>query len=232
MKRLTALLLIVALLSVSLSAQAAEKFSAKTAREARTKALEAFDICAMTSEYNDSRQDRIVRWETSIKVYIEGKPTKQDRKTIDTMLLNLALRVPGLPNVTLTDDPGKSNVQIYFVREKQLKDYVPDYISGNWGYFTFNYRNDIIYQAKIGIATDKGDQTARNHLIQEEFIGALGLANDHDLYKDSILYQPWTTTQQPSEVDWLMLNMLYSPLVSPGMEKNEIHRVFNNAWSK
>lgn len=87
-------------------------------------------------------------------------------------------------------------------------------------------------EAQIGIAADVTDQRSRDHLIQEEFFGALGLLNDHDLYSDSIVYQPWTTVQQPSEVDWLMLNMVYSPLLSPGMEKNEIHRILNNAWSK
>ena len=85
---------------------------------------------------------------------------------------------------------------------------------------------------EFGIATDVTDQKARNHLIQEEFIGALGLLNDHFLYSDSILYQPWTTVQQPSEVDWLMLNILYSPRLSPGMDKNKIHGVLTEAWSR
>ncbi len=234
MKRCAAFLLAAILLGTALTAHAAEKFTAKTAQEARTKAMEAFDVSALSMEYPGAgdAQGHLIRWGSSIRVYIEGKPTKKDKETINTMLLNLALRVPDMPNVTLTTNKSASNVQIYFVPMKQLKNYVPGYVEGNWGMFHYNYSNWTIKDAQIGIATDVTDQKSRNHLIQEEFFGALGLLNDHYLYSDSIVYQPWTTVQQPSEVDWLMLNMLYSPLVSPGIEKNEIHRIFKNAWSK
>ena len=237
MRRLAAFLLIAVLLGTALTAQAAEKapkFSAKTAQEARTKALAAFDVSALSMEYPGSgaRQGHLIRWADSIRLYIGGKPTKKDRAIIDTMLLNLALRVPDMPNITLTSNKSASNVQMYFVPLKQLRNYVPGYVEGNWGMFHFNYRNWTIYDVQIGIATDVTDQKARNHLIQEEFFGALGLPNDHYLYSDSIVYQPWTTVQQPSEVDWLMLNMVYSPLVSPGMQKDELHRIFTNAWSR
>ena len=62
------------------------------------------------------------------------------------------------------------------------------------------------------------DQAARNHLLLEEITGGLGLANDIDTEKDSILYQPWTTTQQLSDLDWQLLNLLYDRRVTPGMD--------------
>ena len=57
--------------------------------------------------------------------------------------------------------------------------------------------------------------------FQEELVGALGLPNDHMVYSDSILYQKYTTTRSLSEVDWLMLNMLYSPVTRPDMTWSE-----------
>ncbi len=235
MKRLTVLILIILLLSVSLSAQAAERFSAKTAAEARSKALAAFDVCALSMEYPGAgaRQGHLIRWGRSIRVYIDGNPTARDRETIDTMLLNLALRVPNLPNVTLTNNRNDADIVFCFVPLNRMKDYVPGYVKGNWGYFNYYYSGDwTMLEATIGIASDVTTQADRNHLIQEEFFGCLGLLNDHYLYSDSIVYQPWTTVQQPSEVDWLMLNMVYSPLLSPGMDKTQIHRIFNQAWSE
>ncbi len=233
MKRFLAFVLAVILLAAAASAQA-EAFSASTAQEARTKALEAFDVCALSMEYPDAgaQQGHLIRWNEGIRIYIHGSPARKDLEMIDKMLLNLALRVPDLPNITLVSSQERSNVQFYFVPLNQLKDYMPNYVEGNWGYFHLNYNNWMIREAQVGIATDVTDQEARNHLIQEEFTGALGLLNDHYLYSDSILYQPWTTVQQPSEVDWLMLNILYSPLLSPGMEKNKIHSVLTEAWSR
>ncbi len=233
MKRFFALLLVMVVLGTGLFAQA-EVFSASTAQEARTKALEAFDICALSMEYPDTgaQQGHLIRWSTGIRVYIEGNPTRKDLETINEMFLNLALRVPDLPNITLISRRENSNVQFFFVPLKQLGNFLPGYVDGTWGYFHLNYQSWMIQDAQIGIATDVTDQEARNHLIQEEFTGALGLLNDHFLYSDSILYQPWTTVQHPSEVDWLMLNILYSPLLSPGMEKSKIHSILTEAWTR
>ncbi len=66
--------------------------------------------------------------------------------------------------------------------------------------------------------------------MMEELTGCLGLANDHNLYRDSILYQPWTTVQSLSEVDWIMLNYLYSPLVSPGDTWNTVERAIRERY--
>ena len=86
--------------------------------------------------------------------------------------------------------------------------------------FCYTYTNYTIHSGEIAIATDVTNQKQRNHLMREELIGLLGLRNDHELYKDSILYQAWTETQTLSEVDWLMMNMLYHPDLTPGMSLN------------
>ena len=62
--------------------------------------------------------------------------------------------------------------------------------------------------------------------------GSAGRTNDHYYYEDSIVYQPWTTVQQLSDVDWIMLNMLYSPLTYPGMQKQELHETFMDESSR
>jgi hypothetical protein len=49
--------------------------------------------------------------------------------------------------------------------------------------------------------------------------------SDVTLYADSIVYQPWTEVQELSEIDWLMLNMVYSPHVDSGMSYKEVYAV-------
>ncbi len=232
MKKLLCAALCIALV-LSFAANA-EVFSASTAYEARTKALTVFDTCAFTVEYPgaNSSQGHITRWDSSIHVYIGGNPSWQDTKLIQNFIMELQLRVPSMPNITLVSRAQDSNMQIYFVPLNQMASYVPGYVSGNWGMFHFSYNSWRITEAQIGIATDVTNQRQRNHLIMEEIVGALGLTNDHYYYEDSIVYQPWTEVQQLSDVDWIMLNMLYSPLVYPGIQKQELHTIFLNAWSK
>ena len=221
-------------LILCVSCAAAEDFYASTLYEARMKALALFDICAMSAEYpgQNYRGGRLIRWSEGIRIYLDGNPGSADRQKVSDFLMELGLRVPDLPNITETASRSRANMIIYFGPLDQLHAHVTDYVSGNWGMFHYDYSDWSIYHAEIGIASDVTTQEERNHLIQEEIVGALGLTNDHYVYQDSILYQPWTTVQQLSEVDWLLLNMLYSPLVSPGMEQNRIHRIFMDAWGE
>ena len=222
------------LLMLCVSCGAAEGFSAKTAYEARMKALDLFTVCALSSEYpgEGSEQGHLVRWESSIRVYIDGSPTRKDRRMIDSFLLQLALQVPDMPNITLAESRSDANLFIYFGPLDQLKNHVPDYVSGNWGLFHYICSSWRIQRAYIVIASDVTGQRERNHLIQEEIVGALGLPNDHTVYSDSILYQEWSTVQELSEIDWIMLNMVYSPLVRPGMQQQELVGIFTEAWTR
>ena len=232
MKKLLCAALCIALM-LSFAANA-EVFSASTAYEARTKALAVFDTCAFSVEYpgENSSQGHLTRWDSTIRIYIGGSPSFQDTRLIQDFIMELQLRVPMMPNIILVNRAQDSNMQIYFVRLDQMATYVPGYVSGNWGMLHFSYTNWRITDAQIGIATDVTNQYQRNHLIMEEIVGALGLTNDHYYYEDSIVYQPWTTVQQLSDVDWIMLNMLYSPLTYPGMQKQELHETFMDEWSR
>lgn len=232
MKRFVRMLSLVMMLCLLASpALAATKFAPATAQQAQSQALQLMHVCGFGSEYQGSR-DALVRWDTPIRIYVGGKPTKADLNTLDTFLMQLAAYVPGLPNITRVSNESSANMKIYFVPLRQLGQYVPGYVSGNWGMFHYNYTSWRITNAEIGIATDKTNQKSRNHLIKEEIVGALGLANDHDSYSDSILYQPWTTTQELSEVDWMMLNMLYHPDVYPGMTWNSFYQKTYNRINK
>lgn len=64
----------------------------------------------------------------------------------------------------------------------------------------------------------------------EEFVGLLGLANDHWLDKKSILYQGWTTTQALTDADWNMLRMLYDSRITPGMSRDDALRIMRTIY--
>ena len=64
-------------------------------------------------------------------------------------------------------------------------------------------------------------------MIYEEIINSLGLGNDTTLREDSIIYQYYTQTQQPSEMDWLLLKILYNENMRRGMHEAECREVIN-----
>lgn len=212
MKKLIALLLILLLPASA----CAEVFAPTGAAEALETALDLCRICAFTAEYGGVH--RLCRWEEPIRICLSGTPTQADREALDAFILQLCCRVPTMPNVTVVDDPGQANLFIWYGPMDGMADHVTGYVPGNWGAFTCWQKGYRIVKAEIGIATGVTTQRDRNHLLLEELVGALGLTNDHSVFSDSILYQTWTTTQALSEVDWLMLNMLYHPDVSPGWD--------------
>ena len=61
----------------------------------------------------------------------------------------------------------------------------------------------------------------RAHLIREELTQSLGLLADSARYEDSIFYQEWTTTNRYSPLDRAVIEMLYQPLLLPGITVEE-----------
>ena len=222
------LLVVLALLMVFAtlgSASPASDFAPRDAQDGKLQALSCLGVCAFSAEYNSDRST-LCRWENEIKVYAGGSPTSDDVRELDAFLMELSFRVPLLPVVTRVSAEQEANVTIYYVPLNSMAAHVNSYVEGNWGYFSYsNYASGEMAVGRIALANDVTNQRQRNHLMREELVGVLGLSNDHTLYADSIVYQPWTEVQELSEIDWLMLNMVYSPHVDSGMSYKEVYSV-------
>lgn len=215
MKKLLIILLIACLLAPS--ALAAARFDPANAQEGKMLALDCLQLSSFGAEYN-SASSLLKRWEDDIVIYAYGKPTDADLALLDEFIMQLSFRCPFLPAITRTDNKSEANITLYFGPLDTLSSHVSNYVEGNWGFFTYRYNSSYeIRSAEIAVSSDVTRQKQRNHLIMEELIGVLGLAKDHELYSDSIVYSPWTETQELSDVDWLMMNMLYHPAVHCGM---------------
>lgn len=193
--------------------------SAVPARAGDARLREAFAAAAFRPEYDAQGGDALRRWAGPIRVFAGGETTREDLGTLYAFLEELAEKVEGLPAVGVVLQEEEANLTVWYAPLKELSRYEPGYVSGNWGYFAFRWNAaQEIDRVNVVIASDVTDQAARNHLLLEEITGGLGLANDIDTEKDSILYQPWTTTQQLSDLDWQLLNLLYDRRVTPGMD--------------
>jgi len=229
MKKLLLFLLIFCLLLPS--ALAATTFAPKTASEGKLLALDCLQYSSFGAEYN-STNNYLKRWEEEIRIYAYGSPTNSDLATLDHFIMQLSFRCPFLPPIKRVNSESSANVTIYFGPLETLGNHINGYVKNNWGFFTYTYSNSgyNIYRGKIAIASDVTKQKQRNHLIMEELVGVLGMANDHELYSDSIVYAPWTETQQLSDIDWLMLNMLYHPSLSCGMTYKQARNILLNTF--
>lgn len=212
MKRLYALLIFLALLAF---AAGAESFQVP---DDSVSVREAFAEAAFRAEYDAEGTDSLRRWEQPILIWAGGAFTEEDLARLNSFVEDLNSKVGGLPFVSIVEEQEKANLKIQFAPLVELGQLDSSYVQGNWGYFTFWYDEaQAIYKASILVASDVTSQWERNHLILEETVGALGLPNDIENEPDSIIYQPWTTTQELSVLDWQLLNLVYDENLRPGM---------------
>ena len=227
--RRTALFCAVLLICVSSFPACAAAFSYSSVEDARLKALDCLMTCGFSVEYQgdkDNASTRLTRWETAIRICVTGSPSKEDLRQLDRFIMDIATHCPNMPNIRVVNSQSDANIIIYYGPLKELSKHLDSYREGNWGAFSYWYdaRNRMT-SAKVAIATDVNTAASKRHLLMEELTGVFGLTNDHELYSDSILYQEWTTVGELSEVDWLMLNMLYDPDLNCGMNAQEAYRI-------
>jgi|GEM_PF-2513682 len=179
--------------------------------------VDYFTEIALGTEYGGDAPIR--KWTDALRIKVNGSPTEKDRKTLDAVIAELR-ELTGLPMEIVEDE---ENIDIYFVPDTEFKDYIPSYVEGNWGYFSYYTRGDgEIWQARIGIDTAHTNERSRSHLLHEELTQALGLGNDSYDYEDSIFYQGWSMVQDFSDIDRAVIELLYRDDIEIGMDREDI----------
>jgi hypothetical protein len=89
--------------------------------------------------------------------------------------------------------------------------------------------NNEIYDATICYRNDI-DQYIRNSVILEEIYNGLGPLQDTSLRTDSICFSGYSTPQSLTEVDELILKLLYHPEIRCGMNKEQCAQVIQSLY--
>ena len=105
-----------------------------------------------------------------------------------------------------------------------------DSFVGTDGAVTFWYENDVIYNAIICYRSDI-DQYTRNSVILEEIYNGLGPIQDSLLRADSIIYSGFSQPQQLTDMDWLILRLLYHPQMRCGTDGAQCEAVIRQLYS-
>ncbi|HIQ78192.1 MAG TPA: DUF2927 domain-containing protein [Candidatus Scatomorpha intestinavium] len=179
--------------------------------------IDYFCSVALGSEYGDEFCN-VVRWDEPVAYYIYGSPTEEDLERF-TALAEALCSVPGFPGISAAEEPGAANLNVHFISQAEMDDILGD---GYNGYVTVWWNDFIINEGEIYYSTDI-TQSLRNAVIAEELCQGLGLLTDTYDHPESIFYQYHETADWPSALDWAIIRLLYSGVISPGMTEDEVH---------
>lgn len=181
--------------------------------------IDYFEEIAFGAEYGDSVPN-IVKWVNDVRIKVIGRPTDEDRATLNQVIKELNELVQG---ITITLNSSNNNVEMYFVPESDFSRYESNYRPVNYGFFWYWWnRNYEIDRARVLISSTKLTQRQRSHIIREEVTQMLGMAQDSYRYPESIFYQGWTETVNYTELDKAVIRMLYQPAIRPGMTQESV----------
>ena len=81
----------------------------------------------------------------------------------------------------------------------------------------------------IGYRTDLA-QEIRNSVILEEIYNGLGPINDTQLRRDSVIYSEYSIPQSLSQIDEVILKLLYHPKMQCGMSAAACEEVIRQLY--
>lgn len=192
-----------------------------------------FNEVVLDSEYatGDGDYTAVQKWISPIYYKIDGAYTQEDMAVL-TALMDRLNAIDGFPGIYKADTDGVANMFIHFYDYENFNanmGHVVNYeeADGAVEYWYGTETNDI-YEMTVGYRTDV-DQYIRNSVIQEEIINGLGVT-DSLLREDSIVYQGYSDVQEPSEMDWLLIELLYQPEIQCGMNAEQCEAVIRRLY--
>ena len=191
-----------------------------------------FDEVALSSEYpNDEDPSCVMRWEGEIRYCLHGSFTQEDADWLAHVFdqLNKLEGFPGARRVMIAEF---ANMDMYFCNRKEfhdrMYDSVPDDNADGATTFYYNGANHIT-DATICYWEDMSD-SVRKSVLTEEVINSIGFSNDSTEREDSVVYQYGSWTNEPDEVDWVLLRLIYSGEMRAGMRRAEAERVIRKLY--
>lgn len=180
-------------------------------------ARDYFIEVALGAEYGGAPPE-IHKWAVDPKISVHGDPTPQDLATLAEVVADLNEIISTI-NIEVID--SGASVDLHFAPEWQFANIEPNYVPGNNGFFWIRWDGGgNITTGRVLVSTELS-QSLRNHVIREEVTQMLGLMNDSFSYPDSIFYEWPSTTQSYSDLDEYVIEALYRPQITAGIDIDE-----------
>ena len=192
-----------------------------------------FEEVVLHMEYTDGTGDAslVQKWNAPIYYRIYGEPTQEDLGVLEACIAQLNA-VPGFPGIYAATEDQEENLTLNFLTPEPFYNMFSVVVNGeeSFGATQFWYYTDTneIYTANIGYRTDI-DQLSRNSILIEEIINTLGIT-DTVLRPDSIVYQYSDENMTLSDVDWLIMRLLYHPQMQSGMNADDCKSIIEELY--
>ena len=184
-------------------------------------------------EYTDGTSDPALtkKWLTPLVYRIHGEPTAEDLSVLADFCERLNA-VPGFPGIREAQEDEVENLTLNFLDPESFRAQFSECVQGEdaWGACQFWFYNATyeIHTAAIGYRTDI-PQADRSSIILEEIVNILGIT-DSELRSDSIVYQHSNENLCLSDVDWLLLELLYHPDMDTAMDAEICEKVIRDLY--
>lgn len=179
-----------------------------------------FEEVVLNMEYTFSGENLplVHKWNSPIIYRIYGTPTQEDLNVLNDLFTQLNA-IPGFPGIREVTGDEKENLTLSFLNKEDFYYSFPSITVNEdaYGATHFWYYDDTyeIYTADIGYRTDI-DQNTRNSILIEEIINTLGISDTTER-EDSIVYQYSDDNLTLSDVDLIILKLLYNPSIRSNM---------------
>ena len=185
--------------------------------------LSYFLETGLQAEYTGGRDyNYIKKWLKPVIVKAEGNPDEDDYAVMNKLFDGLN-KVPGFPGIRFADNGEDACLVIRFLDDESYKQYAYEAIGDIYtdGYSLIWFLNGEISKAEIGIRTSL-TRTNKNHVILEEIVQSLGIQNDSYSHPDSLFYQGYNEPQEPTVLDWLLVEFMYRGEIKPLMRAEDV----------
>lgn len=195
--------------------------------------IEYFEEIVLHMEYTEGDGDvsLVQKWNIPMVYRIYGSPTEEDLAVLTALFARLN-EIEGFPGIRAAADDEYENMTISFLDQEGFDAEFSDFLNGEYafGATQFWYYTDTndIYTARVGYRTDI-DQTTRTSILLEEIVNMLG-TTDTVVREDSIVYQYSNDNLALSDIDWLILKLLYHPEIQCGMNADSCRAVIERLY--
>lgn len=185
-----------------------------------------FNEIATEPEYHfgDADPNLVRKWEGMIIYELQGNFTEDDEAFVEEIFAELA-SVDGFPRIVRYNDDierWRINFTINFCTGDEFYETTNNTstIEESDGFVIYSYYdNNIIYQTTIAINEDLvGD--LRQSVICEEIFNGLGFSDTY-VREDSICYAYASTATSFTEIDSLLIAIMYNESIRPGYTAEE-----------
>ncbi len=188
-----------------------------------------FNEVCLDAEFTDGGDPNFIqKWMSPIYYMIFGSPTEEDMAKLEAFVAWLN-GIEGFPGMYEIDHASDVNCEIYFCDHDTMIDQLGTNFYDMDAGVTFWYDYDVIHYAVICYRTDL-HQTLRNSVILEEIYNGLGPVQDTNLRPDSIIYSEYSEIQELSEIDEVIIKLLYHPDIQCGMDATACETVIRRLY--